>query len=154
MQAAACTAVFLLRETQPTFDVGCARTSGICFDSALGRSSVRASALSSLPACRHVLPCPCRQSTTLFPPSRCPSSDECGNPRPHACGGCDFRLPIRSAAAAPARSLASHCGARLPLSLSPGFVRPAVALAPPRSPRTRAERTIMLLSRAIGWGGH
>lgn len=126
----------------------------ICFDSALGRSSVRAAALSSCPACRHVLPCPCRQSPALFQPTRCPSSAECANARPNACGGCESRLPIRSAAAAPARSLSSHCGARLPLSLSPGFVRPAVALAPPRNPRTRAEWPIMWLSRAIGWGGH
>ena len=141
MQAAACTAVFLLRETQPTFDVGCARTSGICFDSALGRSSVRALAFSSLPACRHVLPCPCRQSPTLFPPTRCPSSDECGNPRPHACGGCDFRLPIRSAAAAPARFHASHCGARLPFPSRRGScalrLRSPRHAAPARAPSGR-----------------
>lgn len=58
----------------------------ICFSGSLGRSSVRAPALSSFPACRHVLPCPCRQSPALFHLARCPSSAVCGNPRPHARG--------------------------------------------------------------------
>ena len=107
-----------------------------------GAPRLRAAALSSLPACA---PFPQRRAIyRAFPCTRRPPSAECANARRTMSAG-DFRGFLFGRPAARAHSAASLLRRSPSRIIPPGFVLPAVALAPPRFP-LRSRRAPVLSS--------
>lgn len=120
----------------------------ICISVSLGRSSLAGGGFPFLPCLPAFPPCGGQSPSHLQRYHR-PRLDERANAQPSVAR---LRFPASYSVAGGALAAfnASHCGACPSISSPPGFVLPAVALAPPRNQRTRAVRTSFRRSSVAG----